>query len=62
MVHHNICVVCDSAIHKQQPLHDREIWSDGVFKAVPPTLTYDSSSDSEPLTIQRMNISMFDTT
>ena len=59
--HHNICVVCDSAIHKQQSLHDREIWSDGVFKAVPLTITCDSCSDSESLTIQCMNISMFDT-
>lgn len=57
-----MCHACDSAIHKQQPLHDREIWSDGVLKAVPPTMTCDSSADSELLTIQRMNISMFDTT
>lgn len=56
-----MCHGCDSAIHKQQRLHDREIWSDGVFKAVPPTITCDSSSDSERLAIQRMNISMFDT-
>ena len=35
VVHLNMCHICDVFVHKHQPLHDREIWCDGIFKAVP---------------------------
>lgn len=50
-----MCQACDRAVHNNQPLHDREMWSDGIFKAVPPTTVCASPSDTEPLATQSMN-------
>ena len=46
-----MCQVCDSVVHKHQPLHDREIWSGGIFKAVSPTVGF-ATYDTESLTTQ----------
>lgn len=49
-----LCRTCDSTVHEHQPLHDREIWCDGIFKAVPPTTVI--SCNTERLATQSMNI------
>ena len=52
-----MCQICDSCVHKHQPLHDREIWCDGIFKAVPPTIVCGSSFDAESLANQSYTMS-----
>ena len=32
-----MCHTCDAAIHHNQPLHDHEMWCDGIFRAIPST-------------------------
>ena len=40
-----ICVDCDEEIHLRNPLHDREIFYEGFFNPVAPTISMDSSGD-----------------
>ena len=52
-----MCHTCDVAVHKHQPLHDREIWRDGTFRAIPPT-TVCCEAGSELLSTQSMDSSL----
>ena len=48
-----MCHICDQLLHKHKPLHDREIWCDGIFKAVSPTTVCGSSNlDTKALSSQ----------
>ena len=49
-----MCNICDVVAHKHQPLHDREVWYDGIFRAIPPT----TEADSTLLSTQSMHSSL----
>lgn len=49
-----MCCTCDAAVHEHQPLHDREIWHNGAFRAIPPT-TVGCEAVSKVLSIQSMD-------
>lgn len=49
-----MCHTCDETVHKHQPLHDREMWCDGVFRAIPPT-SIGCEANSEQLSTQSMD-------
>lgn len=34
-----VCTACDASIHQQKPLHDRQVWLDGFWLPVAPTIT-----------------------
>ena len=34
-----LCTACDSNIHQQKPLHDRQVWLDGFWLPIAPTIT-----------------------
>lgn len=53
-----MCHTCDVAIHKHQPLHDREMWCDGTFRAIPPT-TVGCEASSNLLSTQSMDSSLY---
>ena len=42
-----MCEICDAEVHKHHSLHDREIWSEGFFKPVPPTIVPTSLEDEQ---------------
>ena len=52
-----MCNICDVVAHKHQPLHDREVWYDGIFRAIPPT-TIGCEADSTLLSTQSMHSSL----
>ena len=40
-----LCVTCDEEVHNKKPLHDREIFHEGFFKPVAPTVSLDSNGN-----------------
>lgn len=34
-----VCTACDASIHQQKPLHDRQVWLDGFWLPIAPTIT-----------------------
>jgi len=43
-VNNLLCTTCDSHVHSNFPLHDREVWTGEYFKAVPPTTSIDDET------------------
>ncbi|XP_044171275.1 uncharacterized protein LOC122955576 isoform X2 [Acropora millepora] len=42
-----MCYKCDSTIHDQLLFHDREAWTDGCFKYIPPTFVFTENGKME---------------
>lgn len=53
------CGACDLIVHEHNPFHDRDVFVNGFFKAVPPTTTVNNDGDLISISMLRILLLYF---